>query len=83
MCKYLILWLDCDIGGEYIANEVVEVCREVNPYLEIRRTRFSSIYDTHIYNAARDAGWINYMFYDASAEFRRVSTTNPKFGFRF
>lgn len=39
----LILWLDCDREGENIAYEVVQVCREVNPRLHIRRAHFSAL----------------------------------------
>ena len=42
-CTKLILWLDCDREGENIAFEVVDVCKKVNPQLEILRARFSAI----------------------------------------
>ncbi|KAJ0778946.1 putative DNA topoisomerase [Helianthus annuus] len=82
VCKRLYLLLYCDLEGESIAKEVVEVCQEVNSDLLIRRARFSSLHKSDIKAAFRDAGQINHRFSDA-ADFRRVSTTNQKFGFSF
>ncbi|KAJ0736562.1 putative DNA topoisomerase [Helianthus annuus] len=82
VCKRLYLLLYCDLEGESIAKEVVEVCQEVNSDLLIRSARFSSLHKSDIKAAFRDAGQINHRFSDA-ADFRRVSTTNQKFGFSF
>ena len=40
-CNVLMLWLDCDMEGENIAYEVMEVCKAANPRLDIYRARFS------------------------------------------
>eukprot|EP00920_Eleutheroschizon_duboscqi_P012282 GHVT01029372.1.p2 GENE.GHVT01029372.1~~GHVT01029372.1.p2 ORF type:complete len:161 (+),score=30.99 GHVT01029372.1:364-846(+) len=40
---WLVLWLDCDREGEGIAFEVMEVCQEVNPRLDIYRAIFSAV----------------------------------------
>ncbi|KAK3289391.1 DNA topoisomerase 3-alpha, partial [Cymbomonas tetramitiformis] len=48
---WLILWLDCDREGENIAFEVIEVCREVNPRLDIWRARFSAVIPREINQA--------------------------------
>jgi len=50
-CKYLLLWLDCDREGENIAFEVIDVCRRVNPSLQIFRARFSAVITREIYRA--------------------------------
>eukprot|EP01035_Chromulina_nebulosa_P021252 gene21252-27537_t len=42
-CDILLLWLDCDMEGENIAFEVIEVCTSVNPRLDIFRARFSAL----------------------------------------
>jgi DNA topoisomerase-3 len=38
----LILWLDCDREGEYIAYEVMEQCLKTNRNLDCVRARFSA-----------------------------------------
>ncbi|KAJ0913862.1 putative DNA topoisomerase [Helianthus annuus] len=70
VCKRLYLLLYCDLEGESIAKEVVEVCQEVNSDLLIRSARFSSLHKSDIKAAFRDAGQINHRFSDA-ADFRR------------
>ena len=39
----LLLWLDCDLEGENIAYEVIQVCKQANPNLNIYRARFSAL----------------------------------------
>ena len=39
----LLLWLDCDLEGENIAFEVIQICKESNPNLDIWRARFSAL----------------------------------------
>ncbi|CAD8174816.1 unnamed protein product [Paramecium octaurelia] len=43
ICNRLILWLDCDREGENIAFEVMEVCREANPNIQVNRAHFSAV----------------------------------------
>jgi DNA topoisomerase-3 len=47
----LILWLDCDREGENIAFEVIDVCKEVNPRIEVKRARFSALISSDIFRA--------------------------------
>lgn len=42
-CTDLFLWLDCDREGEAIAYEVIQICVEANPNLQIHRAKFSAI----------------------------------------
>uniref|UniRef100_A0A0R0JHI3 DNA topoisomerase n=1 Tax=Glycine max TaxID=3847 RepID=A0A0R0JHI3_SOYBN len=53
-CQWLILWLDCDVEGENIAYEVIDVCTAVNPHLTIKRAWFSTLIDRDIHNAAQN-----------------------------
>lgn len=49
-----MLWLDCDREGENIAFEVISVCREVNPRLEVKRARFSALISRDIFRAVHN-----------------------------
>ncbi|TGZ59911.1 hypothetical protein CRM22_008834 [Opisthorchis felineus] len=42
-CDRLIIWTDCDREGENIGVEIVNVCREVKPNIEVFRAKFSEI----------------------------------------
>lgn len=42
-CNVLLLWLDCDLEGENISFEVIDVCKKANPRLEVYRARFSAL----------------------------------------
>ncbi|KAF7257381.1 hypothetical protein EG68_05184 [Paragonimus skrjabini miyazakii] len=42
-CQKLIIWTDCDREGENIGVEVVHVCQEVKPNIEVLRAKFSEI----------------------------------------
>ncbi|KAI8368269.1 DNA topoisomerase [Radiomyces spectabilis] len=50
----LFIWTDCDREGEAIGAEAVEVCRAVNPRLEIWRARFSAMDASAIHRAAQN-----------------------------
>jgi len=50
----LILWLDCDREGEAIAYEVLRICQEVKPDIEIYRAHFSALTDKDINAAMED-----------------------------
>ena len=41
--KWLIIWTDCDREGENIGFEIIDVCKAVNPRIQIFRAKFSEI----------------------------------------
>ena len=41
--KWLIIWTDCDREGENIGFEIIDVCKAINPRLQIFRAKFSEI----------------------------------------
>ena len=45
----LLLWLDCDLEGENIAYEVINICKEANNRLDIYRARFSALIPRDIF----------------------------------
>eukprot|EP00606_Chrysophyceae_sp_TOSAG23-5_P001450 GSChrysophyteH2.ASY1.ANO1.1140.1 assembled CDS len=47
----LLLWLDCDLEGENIAFEVIQICKEANPRLNVFRARFSALIPRDIFRA--------------------------------
>ncbi|TNN21131.1 DNA topoisomerase 3-alpha [Schistosoma japonicum] len=50
-CQMLIIWTDCDREGENIGVEVINVCKEVRPNIEVLRARFSEITPVAIHRA--------------------------------
>ena len=52
--QWLVLWLDCDREGENIAFEVIQVCREVNLSLVVKRARFSALIQRDILHAVNN-----------------------------
>jgi DNA topoisomerase-3 len=53
-CSLLILWLDCDREGEAIAQDCIDVCREVNADLKVLRARFSALTQKDLYKAVQN-----------------------------
>ncbi|KAJ3278768.1 DNA topoisomerase 3-alpha, partial [Borealophlyctis nickersoniae] len=52
----LAIWTDCDREGENIGAEVVQVCRESNPNINVKRARFSVIQEREIKHAWNSLG---------------------------
>lgn len=57
--KYLQLWLDNDREGEFISEEVEQVCKQANPRLAVSRARFSALSPADLWNALRHPTEIN------------------------
>lgn len=49
--RVLIIWTDCDREGESIGSEIVQICSESNPRLEVLRARFSVVQRGEIVHA--------------------------------
>ena len=39
----LIIWTDCDREGEAIGYDIIDICKEVNPGLDVYRAHFSAL----------------------------------------
>ena len=50
----LLLWLDCDLEGENIAFEVVKVCKDANPRLDVYRAHFSALIPRDVFETLRN-----------------------------
>ncbi|KAJ9100565.1 hypothetical protein QFC21_003608 [Naganishia friedmannii] len=50
----LIIWTDCDREGEHIGSEIVNVCRQANRNIRVKRAKFSAIIAAQIHNACRN-----------------------------
>ncbi|CAH8601946.1 unnamed protein product [Schistosoma guineensis] len=50
-CQKLIIWTDCDREGENIGIEVIDVCKEIKPNIEVLRARFSEITPAAVHRA--------------------------------
>eukprot|EP00158_Paraphelidium_tribonemae_P008484 Partr_v1_DN28587_c0_g1_i5_m73504 putative DNA Topoisomerase len=48
---HLVIWTDCDREGENIGWEIVQVCREVKPSIQVWRARFSVVLPREIKHA--------------------------------
>lgn len=55
-CQALIVWTDCDREGENIGYEVIDVCRNIKPRIDIYRARFSEITAASISRACANLG---------------------------
>ncbi|XP_026878009.1 DNA topoisomerase 3-alpha [Electrophorus electricus] len=42
-CQALVIWTDCDREGENIGYEIIDVCKDVKPNIQVFRARFSEI----------------------------------------
>jgi DNA topoisomerase-3 len=87
--ELLVIWTDCDREGENIGAEVQQVCRGVNPRIQVKRARFSVVQNREIrqaWNGLIDLDMKSAEAVDARAEldlrigavFTRFQTTNLK-----
>jgi DNA topoisomerase-3 len=52
-CQKLVIWTDCDREGENIGFEIIQVCKEVKPNIDIYRAKFSEMTAGAIQRAIR------------------------------
>ncbi|KAH1016264.1 hypothetical protein HUJ04_007516 [Dendroctonus ponderosae] len=50
-CQGLIIWTDCDREGENIGFEIIKVCTDIKPQLQIYRAKFSEITAASVFRA--------------------------------
>lgn len=55
-CNALIIWTDCDREGENIGFEIIDVCKEMKPNIQIYRAKFSEITAAGIRRALNNLG---------------------------
>lgn len=63
--QYLIIWTDCDREGENIGFEVIKVCKEVRPGIQVFRAKFSEITYQSVARALQNLGQPNKNISDA------------------
>lgn len=49
--RKLIIWTDCDREGEKIGYEIVAICQQVVPHIEVLRAHFSAVTQRDVDNA--------------------------------
>lgn len=49
--QLLVIWTDNDREGENIGAEVVDIVKQVNPRIQVKRARFSAVQQREIFNA--------------------------------
>lgn len=64
-CKKLIIWTDCDREGENIGYEIIDVCKAVNPNIDVYRAVFSEITGSAIQRALNNLQRPNNLISDA------------------
>ncbi|KAJ3034776.1 DNA topoisomerase 3-alpha [Rhizophlyctis rosea] len=57
--RSLVIWTDCDREGENIGAEAVDVCKQSNPRLEVKRARFSVLQARDIKQAWSTLGYLD------------------------
>lgn len=50
-CSKLIIWTDCDREGENIGFEIINVCKDVKPNIDVLRAKFSEITRQSVHRA--------------------------------
>uniref|UniRef100_A0A158R560 DNA topoisomerase n=1 Tax=Syphacia muris TaxID=451379 RepID=A0A158R560_9BILA len=61
----LVIWTDCDREGEDIGAEIVTVCKEVKPRIDVFRARFSEITQAAIWRAVNSLCRLDQRMVDA------------------
>jgi DNA topoisomerase-3 len=62
--QVLVIWTDCDREGENIGAEVVQICKESNPRIIVKRAKFSVVQKREILHA-----WHNLIQLDMNAAY--------------
>ena len=53
-CHKLVIWTDCDREGENIGYEIIELCKSINPRLDVYRAKFSEMTPAAIHRAVNN-----------------------------
>ncbi|XP_050542923.1 DNA topoisomerase 3-alpha [Daktulosphaira vitifoliae] len=64
-CNALVIWTDADREGENIGFEIIQVCKEVNPNIQVYRAILSEITKQSVQRAINNLGYPNKNISDA------------------
>jgi DNA topoisomerase III len=50
----LVIWTDCDREGEAIGYDIIDICKAINPKIQVYRAHFSALTKEDLTQAANN-----------------------------